>query len=209
MPFNLFTPVVDGEFLTDPPMDIVDNLKFGPYSELLIGSNAMEGESILRTFSDKFNISLEKMRKNFTKPVIKKFLMSRVPQELQEYIDLVLGESFPTNEINVNNSTQMWFQFVKIVGDLLQVCTDEYFIEKFTESGRNIYYYQFKHRPSKISLFNSTKWFDLADDFDETPIIFGYPLNKKNSYTNEETLLSKKLMTFWTRFAKKGYSLIN
>jgi carboxylesterase type B len=208
-PFSLFTPVVDGEFLTDPPMDIVDNLKFGPYSDLLIGSNAMEGASILWSFSDKFNISLDKIRKKFTIPVIKKFLLSRVPKEFQEYIDLVLGEAFPKDELNVNNSIQMWFQFVKIVGDLLQVCTDEYFIEKFTESGRNIYYYQFKPRPSKISLFNSTKWFDLAEDFDETPFIFGYPLNKKNSYTDEEILLSKRLMTYWTRFAKKGYSLKN
>jgi acetylcholinesterase len=209
MPFSLFTPVVDGEFLTDPPMDMVDNLKFGPYSDLLIGSNAMEGASILWSISDKLNISLESIRKKFTKPVIKKFLLSRIPEGFREYIDLILEEAFPKDELNVNNPTQMWFQFVKIVGDLLQVCSDEYFIQKFTESGRNIYYYQFKPRPSKIPLFNSTKWFDLADDFDETPFIFGRPLDKKNSYTEDEILLSKRLMTFWKRFAKKGYCLIN
>jgi len=204
-PINLFTPVVDGQFIVGQPLDTVNKLKFGAYSEILIGSNAMEGVSILRSISEKMNYSLDNMKKNFIKPKIKKSLLDKIPKSLHDKIDLILNEVFPEDEMDVKNTTEMWSRFVRVIGDLFDACSDEHLITKLTESGRNAYYYQFKYKPKTHVMFKYTNSYDLADNFDETPFVFGHPLNKKNSFSQQEIAFSEKIMSFWSQFIKKGY----
>jgi carboxylesterase type B len=105
--------------------------------------------------------------------------------------------------VEVNDSQQVWNRYVQLVGDIIFVCPDYVFINEFSASGRVVYYYRFKPRPSSSA---RSQWTNAIHS-DEIGFVFGVPLIKNNDYTFEEKELSKTMMKVWTKFAKYGLVL--
>ncbi|XP_061176096.1 acetylcholinesterase-like [Saccostrea echinata] len=78
---------------------------------------------------------------------------------------------------------------------------------KVQTSGRHTYMYLFTHRSSYA---HTIPWAPGAGHGDELPYVFGFPtsmqkgLNFKDTLQSAEVLLSEKIMTYWTNFAKTG-----
>nr|BAB24908.1 unnamed protein product [Mus musculus] len=75
------------------------------------------------------------------------------------------------------------------------------------DSGGPVYFYEFQHRPHCFQ--NSRPAFVKADHTDEIRFVFGGPFLKGDvvmfeEATEEEKLLSRKMMKYWANFARSG-----
>ncbi len=65
--------------------------------------------------------------------------------------------------------------------------------------------YAFEHRTKRtFDLYKWPEWMGVMHGY-EIEYVFGIPVNNGN-YSVEERYLSSKIMTYWTNFAKTGYS---
>lgn len=74
---------------------------------------------------------------------------------------------------------------------------------RYAEEGNNVYMYLYTHRSKGNPWPN---WTGVMHG-DEINYVFGEPLNPGLNYTDEEKGFSKKIMKYWTNFAKTGYVL--
>lgn len=175
-------------------------MEFNPQNEILIGTNAEEGAAFVLTLFS------EKIRSNFSVEHISELLDKNGLNSSQEYKELFFKEAF--GDIDRNNSRLLWKRLIKILGDVIFVCSDYLFINSFANSGRNVYYYEFEPKPSLVLTPWTPKWTEKASHFDEVPFVFGRPLLRPQDYTRSETDLSKYIMNSWVNFAKTGYELV-
>lgn len=73
-------------------------------------------------------------------------------------------------------------------------------LNRYAEEGNNVYMYLYTHRSKGNPWPN---WTGVMHG-DEINYVFGEPLNPGLNYTDEEKLFSKKIMKYWTNFAKTG-----
>ena len=65
----------------------------------------------------------------------------------------------------------------------------------------DVYMYSFKHRLSTEVL---PAWSSGAVHYGEVELLFGVPFRSSHRYSQEEMILSNKMMELWTNFAKFG-----
>uniref|UniRef100_A0A4X2KXI8 Carboxylic ester hydrolase n=1 Tax=Vombatus ursinus TaxID=29139 RepID=A0A4X2KXI8_VOMUR len=88
-------------------------------------------------------------------------------------------------------------QFQEMVGDLLFVIPSLK-LAKYQHSDSPVYFYEFQHRRSTFKGLKPD--FVKADHGDELPFVFGIPLLAEA--TEEEKLLSHRIMSYWANFAR-------
>ena len=84
--------------------------------------------------------------------------------------------------------------------DFFFICPQSYFAQKFADRGSNVYYYYFTQKSSN-SPWGS--WVGVPHA-SEIEYVFGKPLNEALNYTQAERQLSRKMMKYFTDFAKTG-----
>ncbi|KAM8945988.1 cocaine esterase-like [Pelodytes ibericus] len=188
---------VDGEFLPKPAEQILAQ-KEGNNVPLIVGMNNHEcGWSI--PLSRNLTGLQEGMDKETVQHALRTIPLSDFSQDL---IPLIMKEKF-----NTNDPLELRDRFIDMCGDLVIVFPAIKTARYHRDAGFPTYVYEFQHRPSA---FKDTKpEFVKADHGDEVFSVFGTPfLNGdvvfKPDATEEEKVLSKKVMKYWANFARNG-----
>lgn len=191
-----FVPVLDGEFLTESPYESLAKKNFKNVS-ILIGSNKDEGfYFILYYLTDLFKIAenVHVSRDDFLLAVDK----------LNPYMNDLAKQAIVfeyTDWLNPDDPIKNRDALDKIVGDYQITCNVNEFARKYAEAGNEVFMYFFKHRSTKSPW---PSWSGVLHA-DEINFIFGEPLIPSKKYTQSEKELSRKMMKYWTNFAKTGY----
>ena len=88
----------------------------------------------------------------------------------------------------------------QMVADSDFVCNTEQFAQALAANGNNVYRYFYAER-SSTDLWPSYTGVKHGDELEFT---FGGPLNDPREYDLEEVSLARKMVTYWSNFARNG-----
>ncbi len=190
-----FVPIIDGAFLIESPKRSLTtgNLK---KCNIMMGNNAQEGYYFIfyylyNLFPKEENVVVN--REQFLQSVqtLNPFANSTT---LQAIIMEYTGSLNPEDPIRNRDALD------KMVGDYHLTCNVNEFAHRYAEIGHSVYMYYYTHR-SSTHLWPS--WSGVLHG-DEINFVFGEPLNPTKGYLPQEIALSKKVMRYWTNFARTG-----
>ncbi|XP_040592474.1 acylcarnitine hydrolase-like [Mesocricetus auratus] len=192
--FKMIPAVVDGEFLPRHPQDLLASVDFHPVPSI-IGVNSDEYGWLLPEIT-----GTDKTIKNITRETLQAVLKSMEAQMMlpPECSDLPMEEYMGDTE----GTQTLQIQFNKMLGDFL-IIIPTLQVANFQYSHGPVYFYEFRYdtnffkdvRPPHVK----------ADHGDEVPFVFGPSFwSIKPDFTEEEELLSWRVMKYWTNFARTG-----
>uniref|UniRef100_T1IZ19 acetylcholinesterase n=1 Tax=Strigamia maritima TaxID=126957 RepID=T1IZ19_STRMM len=194
-----FAPVIDGSFLDETPQMSLKRKSFKK-APMMVGSNTDEGNYFLIYFLPELLPLAENVyvdREDFVKSVRKLHPdLNTIAQ------DAVVFEY--TDWLNPDDPDRNRDALDKSVGDYYFTCNVNEFSYRYVQSGQNVYMYYFTHR-STVTPW--PKWMGVLHA-DEIAFLFGEPLNPAKGYTTAEQELSRRMMRYWTNFAKTGFILL-
>ncbi|XP_002730483.1 cholinesterase-like [Saccoglossus kowalevskii] len=189
-----FVPVVDGTFLTETPQSSLDRHSFKNTS-ILIGSNLNEGNFFLIYGTSGFNA--------FTDSLLNHSLYQQATKEsFQDYNQFGLDAiSFQYIDwMDPDNDTMLRNAVDAMVGDYNIICPANQFATSYARVQQTVYKYYF----TQVS--SNSPWRDWLGSLhgDEIAYVFGIPLDISTGFSTQEIQLSRKIMKYWTNFAKTG-----
>lgn len=103
-----------------------------------------------------------------------------------------------------SNSQENLESFIDMLTDVFFKYPALKMAEAFYEKGANVYLYQFEHR-KKLPAPIEARYGSLIKAYygTERPFVFGDVLHDKSS-TDEDKLVSRKVMELWKNFASRG-----
>ncbi|KAK3593556.1 hypothetical protein CHS0354_018642 [Potamilus streckersoni] len=197
----MFAPTLDGEFLENFPLDLLNSGRMKNCS-MLAGMTKDEGTYFLAYFvqdyfpnnklwspdvmsRDTFLSALDQvvpMQGSLMKEaVVYEYELSRLANERGSYIDIL-------DEAGGDKS----FKCPTI--DLAR-----YYKNAFGKS-QSVFMYSFEHRTSVVTW---PEWMGVIHGY-ELDLVFGQPFRDNATYTSDEKILSDTIMKYWTNFAKYG-----
>uniref|UniRef100_A0A8D8R9Y7 Acetylcholinesterase n=1 Tax=Cacopsylla melanoneura TaxID=428564 RepID=A0A8D8R9Y7_9HEMI len=190
-----FVPIVDGVFLTDIPVKSLRNKEFKK-TNILMGSNTEEGNYFILYFLT------ELFKKEENVYISREEFLTSVHQ-LNPYFHPIVRNAIVfeyTNWLNPEDPISNRDSLDKMVGDYHFTCNVNEFAHRYAETGNNVFMFYFKHRS-----YNSPwpTWTGVLHA-DEISYAFGEPLNPRKAFTASEVELSRRIMRYWTNFAKTG-----
>ncbi|XP_040592499.1 pyrethroid hydrolase Ces2e-like [Mesocricetus auratus] len=192
--FKIIPAVVDGEFLPKHPQELLASADFDPVPSI-IGVNNDEYGWLLPMIMG----SAQEMKEitRVTLPAI----LKRTAEQMKlppECGDLLMEEYMEDTE----DPQTLQAQFREMMGDFTFVIPALQ-VAHFQRAHAPVYFYEFQHRPS---VFKDIKPPHVkADHGDEFFFVFGNLLcGIKFASTEEEELLSRKMMKYWANFARHG-----
>ncbi|KAM6177158.1 pyrethroid hydrolase Ces2e-like [Erethizon dorsatum] len=192
--FKIIAGVVDGNFLPRHPQELLASADFQPVPSIIGVNNDEFGWVIpkgMGTIDTK-----KKMDRETMKAVLQ--LIAAQMMLPAEFGDLVMEEYVGDNE----DPQALQAQFQEMMGDAIFVIPALQ-VAHFQRSHGTVYFYEFQHRPNffKYSKPPHVK----ADHCDEMFFVFGSLFwNNKIDLTEEEELLSRRMMKYWANFARNG-----
>ncbi|KAL1784461.1 carboxylesterase 5A isoform X1 [Sigmodon hispidus] len=190
-----FTRVVDGVFLPEEPLELLSQMTFKAVPSI-IGVNNQECGYILpmRDTPEILLGSNESVALN----LIHIFL--HIPTQ---YLHVVANEYFQ----DMHSLTDIRDTLLDLFGDVFFVVPGLVTARYHRDADAPVYFYEFQHRPRCFDDMRPA--FVKADHTDEIRFVFGGPFLKGDvamfeEATEEEKLLSRKMMKYWTNFARKG-----
>ncbi|KAM9607916.1 carboxylesterase 5A [Trichechus inunguis] len=190
-----FTRVTDGHFFLDNPLDLLIQKEFNPIPSIIGVNNHECGYMLpMKMVPEIFGGS----NKSLIFQLIHTFL--HIPRE---YLYLPTEEYFRRKDsvVEIRNS------FLDLLGDVFFVVPGLVTAQYHRDAGAPVYFYEFQHRPQ---CFEDTKpAFVKADHTDEIRFVFGGAFLNGDvvmfeGATQEEKLLSRKIMKYWANFARTG-----
>jgi acetylcholinesterase len=197
----IFLPVVDGYFLRDTPKSLLSkgDVKKCP---VLLGSNKNEGNLFFLTpklveyfdFSKKPTITYDKFQKYI------KSTNTYYPSYPNNASEAVLNAILYryTNWKNVDDTNANYDNLDASSGDNQIVCPTVDLATQYAKLNQDVYMYRFDQYDPILGL---PKWFG-ATHAGELGYVFGVPLNENSNYSYPERLFTRKLLRYWTNFAK-------
>ncbi|KAK8399799.1 hypothetical protein O3P69_003672 [Scylla paramamosain] len=189
------TPIVDGEFLPDEPLDMIRRGEVKK-TEILIGSNLDEGTYFMLydflSYFDK-DESTALTREQFLE-ILNQIFKDWSPAERESIIFQY------TNWDNPDDGRANEKAAGEVVGDYFFVCPSNLFAQLYADAGGKVYYYYFNHRTTNHPW---GEWMGVLHG-DEIDYVFGLPLNQSLSYTAAEKDLSQRIMRHYKFFAATG-----
>ncbi|XP_070551029.1 pyrethroid hydrolase Ces2e-like [Ptychodera flava] len=198
-----FPPVVDGNFLTASPEDLIRDRSFPKRGiDILIGTMADEGRTFLiMFFLDSANDTEVFMNKT-TYESVSSLLLGSDKSSNPAVVDAV-----KLMYVNWEDADSEDADYVEALsqtnGDMYFVCPADLSARAHFAAGSNVYQYQMTHIPNK-SLFKM-KWLKAMHG-EDIPFVFGYHFDSAMNWTmsDDEVTLTLKIMKYWTNFAKTG-----
>lgn len=178
--------------------------------DILIGTNEAEGAQYVKIGPLESFYSKDQISPNFTRDSILAKLSGFVPENLRSMVEPVFDVLADGVE-DQNNSTQMWQRYVQLVGDMVFVCPDLYFLRGYLERQQaskrrksashtsKVFYYRF--RPLVSRPVDCPRWSLGSCHTDELQFVFGNPLLLPSLYPAEEQQLSRAMFTTFLDFA--------
>lgn len=190
-----FVRVIDGFFMTDEPLDLLSQSTFHPVPSIIGVNNHECGYLLpLKEFPEVF----QGINKSYALTLMHKTLRTST-----QYSQLVAEEYFPGKRSDLEIRDAL----LDSLGDAFFVVPGLVTAQYHRDSGSPVYFYEFQHRPH---LFESSKpAFVKADHTDEIRFVFGGAFLKSDivmfeGATEEEKMLSRKMMRYWANFARTG-----
>ncbi|KAM6223768.1 cocaine esterase-like [Rhynchocyon petersi] len=192
--FKLIPGVVDGAFLPRHPQEILASDDFQPVPSI-IGVNNDEYGWLIPKVRPKPKPPVE-MNRETVQDALQK--MSTIMMMPPEFSDLLMEEYMGSSD----DPQTLRAQFQEMMADSIFVMPALQ-VAKFHRSHAPVYFYEFQHRPNFL---NDVKPPHVkADHSDEIVFVFGaFSWIPKFKFTEEEKLLSKKMMKYWANFARNG-----
>lgn len=190
-----FVPIIDGAFLDEMPSRALVHKNFKK-TNILMGSNTEEGYYFIlyyltELFPKEENVGIT--REQYHQAV----------RELNPYVNDAGKQAIVfeyTDWLNPDDPIKNRNALDKMVGDYHFTCGVNEFALRYAETGNKVYTYYYKHR-SKNHPWPS--WTGVMHA-DEINYVFGEPLNPGKNYSPEEVKFSKRLMRYWSNFARSG-----
>lgn len=190
-----FVPVVDGAFLDETPQRSLASGRFKK-TDILTGSNTEEGYYFIIYYLT------ELLRKEEGVTVSREEFLQAV-RELNPYVNGAARQAIVfeyTDWIEPDNPNSNRDALDKMVGDYHFTCNVNEFAQRYAEEGNNVFMYLYTHR-SKGNPW--PRWTGVMHG-DEINYVFGEPLNSALGYQDDEKDFSRKIMRYWSNFAKTG-----
>ncbi|KAK2178847.1 hypothetical protein NP493_527g05011 [Ridgeia piscesae] len=193
-----FVPTVDRYFLRDHPSNVLRKQRFKK-TPVLMGVNEHEGSYFLvYIFPDvvTLNASRRISRAEFVRSLPTLVPQSRADDVTAASVSFEYGVPYRHGGATVDYRDVM----EGLLGDVAFICPVVDFADAFADAGLPVYVYRFTHRTSQNAW---PAWMGAMHGY-EIDHVFGCPLNVSLNYTRAEAELSRRLMTYWTNFAKFG-----
>jgi acetylcholinesterase len=195
-----FLPIVDNYFLEEEPLSAVSRGKFKK-CPILLGANKDEANwFFMYAFSEFQNFSHTpqvdyKQFKHYLQQLF--YFYPQFPFVNSEIILQSIIHRY-TNWNNVNDSNLNRGALDDAAGDFLFVCPTLDFANQYAIYDQKVYFYYYNHR-SSLHLWPN--WTGVCHA-DEISFVFGEPLNLSLPFKYEERVFSRKLLKYWSNFAK-------
>ncbi|XP_046347308.2 acetylcholinesterase-like [Haliotis rufescens] len=191
-----FGPVVDGFFLPDTPIALLEKGEMKK-TEILMGVNKNEGTLFLpSTMPTVFTLS-NQINVTRTQFLLAVRMFAATNGQSSTMVKAIMAQY---DEVQVPSLRKDYLETVdNILGDSFFKCpsvklADFYAVEN------DVYFYSFDHR---ISAFTLPLWMGVPHSA-EMEMMFGQPLGDAFAAPEEEKLTSRSMMTYWANFAKTG-----
>ncbi|XP_032743529.1 acylcarnitine hydrolase-like isoform X1 [Rattus rattus] len=192
--FRIISGIVDGIFLPRHPKELLASADFHPIPSI-IGVNNDEYGWIIPS-----SMTTTDSKKKMDRQMVQAILQKRVAQMMwpPEFSDLLLEEYMGDSE----DPQFLQVQFKEMMEDFIFVIPALQ-VAHFQRSNAPVYFYEFQHRPS---FFKDSKPPHVkADHGDEILFIFrSFWGGTQVDLTEEEELLSRRMMKYWANFARQG-----
>ncbi|XP_005403768.1 PREDICTED: acylcarnitine hydrolase-like isoform X2 [Chinchilla lanigera] len=192
--FHIIAGVVDGNFFPRHPQELLASGDFQPVPSIIGVNNDEFGWVIPK------GMGTTDTKKKMDRETMKAVLQHTAAQMMwpPEFGDLVMEEYIGDSE----DPQYLQAQFQEMMGDAIFVIPALQ-VAHFQRSHGRVYLYEFQHRPNFLKY--SKPPHVKADHCDEMFFVFGSLFwNNKLDLTEEEELLSKRMMKYWTNFARNG-----
>ncbi|XP_007457370.1 PREDICTED: cocaine esterase [Lipotes vexillifer] len=194
-PFSIIPGLVDGIFLPKHPQELLASADLHPVPSI-IGVNNDEYSWIIPSVVNNSDTQKETVRETVKDGLQKISEMMMMPPE---FGDLLMEEYIGDSE----DPQTLRIQFHEILGDCIFVIPALQVAKLQCEFLRPVYFYEFQHQPSFFKDFRPS--YVRADRGDEVQFIFRSPFGSSHfQLTEEEELLSRKMMKYWANFARNG-----
>ncbi|XP_027703443.1 pyrethroid hydrolase Ces2e-like [Vombatus ursinus] len=188
--FGMFPGVVDGQFLPKHPEELLAAGEFNHVPSIISVNNHECGWMIPAGSNiDELN---RKMDVGPSKLILKNPFLGFPPEIMHLMMKEYLRDTEDPGEFRA--------QFQDMMGDLMFVIPALKVAKYQHTPSSPVYFYEFQHQPS---IFKDVKPdFVKADHGDEIHFVFGVPY--LGEATEEEKLLSHRIMSYWANFARHG-----
>ena len=195
-----FLPVVDNYFLEEEPINLMNrgNFKKCP---VIVGANKDEGNWFyFYAFSEYRNLTVEPKLDFETQKSFLTSLFHFYPQFPAIISKSALNAIIYryTNWENVHNLKMNMENLDDASTDFHFVCPAQDFASLYSYHQQDVYFYYFTQRSS---MHYWPEWLGVMHG-DEISYVFGEPLLPEFNFTEPERTLSRKLLRYWSNFAK-------
>ncbi|XP_031196981.1 acylcarnitine hydrolase-like [Mastomys coucha] len=191
---KMFPAVVDGEFLPRHPKELLASEDFHPVPSIIGVNNDEFGWTIPMLMGSAQTI------KEITRENLNAVLKNTTAQMMlpPEYSDLLMEEYMG----NTEDAQTLQAQFTEMMEDFMFVIPALQ-VAHFQRSHAPVYFYEFQHQITSLKDIRPPHV--KADHADEVPFVFGYFFwDMKIDFTEEEKVLSRRMMKYWANFARHG-----
>ncbi|XP_038168431.1 acylcarnitine hydrolase-like isoform X4 [Arvicola amphibius] len=192
--FKIIPAVVDGVFLPRHPRELLVSVDFRPVPSIIGINNDEYGWIILNIFG------IAQTIKEITRENLQSVLKNTVSQMMlpPECSDLLMEEYMGDTE----DPQTLQKQYTEMMADFMFVIPALQ-VAHFQRSHAPVYFYEFQHQPTFLKSFRPP--YVKADHGDEVTFVFGsFFFGMKLDLTEEEELLNRRMMKYWTNFARHG-----
>nr|XP_025744648.1 cocaine esterase isoform X1 [Callorhinus ursinus] len=193
-PFMVIPGVVDGTFLPRHPQELLASADFQPVPSI-IGVNNDEYGWFIPSTMNIFDTQKELDRET-VKAILQQVstMLTLPPESVDLLMEEYMGDSGDPQILQA--------LFSEMMGDCIFVIPTLQ-VANFQRLHAPVYFYEFQHRPSFLK--DSKPPHVRADHGDELLFVFG-TLSWRGyvEVTEEEKLLSRKMMKYWANFARNG-----
>ncbi|GAB1293551.1 Acylcarnitine hydrolase [Apodemus speciosus] len=192
--FKMIPAVVDGEFLPKHPQELLTSVDFHPVPSI-IGVNNDEYGWLLPMI-----LGSDQTIKEITRETLQAVLTNTATQMMlpPECSDLLMEEYMGDTE----DAQTLQAQFREMMGDFMFIIPALQ-VAHFQSAHAPVYFYEFCHEANYLKGVRPPHV--KADHGDEVPFVFGNSFwGMKLDLTEEEELLSKRMIKYWTNFARHG-----
>ncbi|XP_040853249.1 cocaine esterase-like [Ochotona curzoniae] len=192
--FKIISGVVDGIFFPRHPYELLASADFQPVPSIIGVNNDEYGWILLKFFGVRH-----------TEDEINRVAMETLIHQTSEQWMLPpgIGEQLVDEYLGDNKDPKtLMAQYQEMMADSLFVMPALH-VAHFQRSHAPVYFYEFQHSPSFMKDFRPPHV--KADHGDEVAFFFrSIFFGKKVTLTEEEELLSRRMMKYWANFARTG-----
>ncbi|XP_036604065.1 cocaine esterase-like [Trichosurus vulpecula] len=188
--FMITSPVVDGQFLTNHPEELLAAGEFHHIPSIIGINNHEFGWTI------PFGMGILGFKENMDKASVQSAMQNPLLGISPELRHLMMEECLR----DTKDPGEYQAQFLDMMGDMFMVIPSLKLAKYQHSASSPVYFYEFQHQSS---LFKGLRPdFVKADHGDEVPFVFGVPFLEE--VTEDEKLLSHRIMSYWANFARHG-----